>query len=88
MSRSTTHRQQEFGVGAQKNTTVGGAAVESFAFPAAKVGDLALALVETQGAVPVVVEAARVAVDGQVEVTFSADPAADHVVSLLVFAQA
>lgn len=88
MSRSTTHQIGEFGVGAEKATTVGGSAVETFAFEACKLGDVAVALIETQGALPVTVEAARVSADGQVEVTFSGDPAADHVVSLLVFKQA
>ena len=85
--RSTTHQVAEFGVGSEKVTTVGGSAVESFSFEAAKLGDIAVALVETRGAVPVVVESAKVSAEGQVEVTFDADPSNDHVVSLLVFKQ-
>jgi len=65
-------------------TTVGGAASEDFTIDGVDSGDVAIAILHTEGAAPVTILRAECD-DNKVTIEFSGDPAADHVVNLLVF---
>ncbi len=65
-------------------TTAGGAASEDFSIEGIEAGDVAIAILHTQGAAPVTILRAECKA-GKVTVEFSADPSNDHKVNLLVF---
>lgn len=70
-------------VSAQLFTTVGGAAAEAITVTGAVATDVVIATINTVGAVPRTI-ASAVAGANTVTITFDGDPAADHVVNLLV----
>lgn len=64
-------------------TTVGGDAAESIAVSGAAATDIAIVVLHTKGASPVTLLTAQAATDA-INLEFSADPAADHVVRYMV----
>lgn len=68
---------------AGEHTTVGGGAAEAIAIPGVLASDLVLTQLETEGATPRTILTAATSAD-IVTVTFSGDPAADHVVTYQV----
>ena len=66
-------------------TTVGGAATETFTVTGALTSDIAVVTVSTAGASPVTVAACKVSAANTLSVTFSANPADDHVISYVLF---
>lgn len=64
--------------------TVGGSAVENFAIAGLLATDQIVATMYDQGAVPVTILTAG-ALAGQARLEFSADPAADHIVTIAVY---
>lgn len=65
---------------ATKFTTVGGAATEEFIIAKVAASDQVTAQLHTVGASPVTIVSAK-CLDGKISVTFSGDPADDHIVS-------
>jgi len=63
--------------------TYAGSTTQIIAEPAIKAGDFALVAINTSGVSPVSV-LAQSTQDGQITVTLSADPGADHILSWLV----
>lgn len=66
-------------------STIGGAAVETFTVPGASTSDLVNVTVYTSGAAPVTILASRILSSNTLEVTFSANPSSDHVISVELF---
>ena len=66
-------------------TTVGGAATETFSVTGALTSDIAVVSVSTAGSTPVTVAACKVSAANTLSVTFSSNPAADHVISYVLF---
>lgn len=64
--------------------TVGGDALEAISAPGVLATDLAMVIVSTQGATPRAVIAAAAAADA-INVVLDGDPAADHVLTYMVF---
>lgn len=64
--------------------TVGGAAAEVVTLSGVEVGDVVCATLAEVGNTPRTIVTALVTDDDEVTVTFSGDPAADHVVNIIV----
>ena len=69
---------------AMLHTTAGGSATEVVTVAGAAVGDVVVATVNTNGGTPRTIVTAKVTDDDEVTIVFSGDPAADHVVNILV----
>jgi hypothetical protein len=69
---------------AGEHTTVGGAAAEAISIPGLLATDIALCTLAVAGAVPRTILTSATTAD-TLTVTFSGDPAGDHVVSYVVF---
>ena len=65
--------------------TVGGSAVETFTVPGATTSDLVNVTIYTSGVAPVTILASRILSANTLEVTFSANPSSDHVISVELF---
>lgn len=68
---------------AGEHTTAGGSATESITVSGVVAGDIVVASLETEGASPVTLDAAAANTDA-IDLTFSADPSTDHIVSYVV----
>ena len=66
------------------HTTAGGSSTEVVTVAGAAVGDVVVATVNTNGGTPRTIVTAKVTDDDEVTIVFSGDPAADHVVNILV----
>lgn len=65
------------------HTTSGGSATESITVSGVVAGDIVVATLETEGSSPVTLDAAATNTDA-IDLTFSADPSSDHIVSYVV----
>lgn len=79
--KATVQRRRSAGF--QQFSTVGGSALETFACPGAVIGHPVLYALNTTGSVPVEIVSAQVSDANKVTVKFTADPRADHEISLL-----
>jgi hypothetical protein len=68
---------------AGEHTTTGGDASETISVSGVLATDIAICQLKTEGSSPVTVDAAAAATD-QINVTMSADPSTDHVISYMV----
>lgn len=66
------------------HTTAGGGATESITVTGAVATDICMCTLETEGATPVTLDAAASNTNA-IDLTFSADPSTDHIVSYILF---